>query len=66
VNLAVLVYSVMVPVKFLSFYLFSFLDSLTGPIVSNIELSSLRGQGQNGWSCTCCEPDKAYSDDLLE
>jgi membrane protease YdiL (CAAX protease family) len=40
VNLAVLVYSVMVPVKFLSFYLFSFLDSLGGPIVSNIELSS--------------------------
>jgi CAAX protease family protein len=40
VTLAVLVYSVMVPVKFLSLDLLSFLDSSTGPIVSATELSS--------------------------
>jgi uncharacterized protein len=40
VTLAVLVYSVMVPVKFLSLNLLSFLDSPTGPVVSATELSS--------------------------
>ena len=40
VTLAVLVYSVMVPVKFLSQNLLSFLDSPTGPILSATDLSS--------------------------
>jgi membrane protease YdiL (CAAX protease family) len=40
VTLAVLVYSVMVPVKFLSLNLLSFLDSPTGPILSDMGLSS--------------------------
>jgi membrane protease YdiL (CAAX protease family) len=39
VELAVLVYSVMVPVKFLSKNLLSFLDNPTGPIVSAMNLS---------------------------
>ena len=40
VTLAVLVYSVMVPVRFLSQNLLSFLDSPTGPILSATDLSS--------------------------
>jgi membrane protease YdiL (CAAX protease family) len=39
VTLAVLVYSVMVPIRFLSQNLLSFLDSPTGPIVSAADLS---------------------------
>jgi membrane protease YdiL (CAAX protease family) len=40
VNLAVVVYSIMVPVKFISFILFSFLDSQSPPIGVAIELNS--------------------------